>query len=99
MSDWPSTDRRLTQPASRGRARWTGRGLALLIAANLGLATCGVVLTQRQVPGAAPISIDFVSFYAAGALANAGTPALAYDQAAHRLAEAAATAPGGNYQL
>lgn len=34
-----------------------------------------------------PVSMDFVSFYAAGDLANAGTPALAYDQAAHYAAE------------
>jgi len=35
-------------------------------------------------------STDFVSFYAAGALANAGTPWLAYDHAAHHAAEQAA---------
>jgi alpha-1,2-mannosyltransferase len=34
-----------------------------------------------------PTSSDFVSFYAAGKLALAGTPALAYDHAAHLLAE------------
>ncbi len=36
---------------------------------------------------AQPATSDFVSFYAAGQLALAGTPALAYDQAAHALAE------------
>jgi alpha-1,2-mannosyltransferase len=35
-------------------------------------------------------STDFLSFYAAGALANAGTPWLAYDHAAHQAAEQAA---------
>lgn len=35
-------------------------------------------------------STDFVSFYAAGALADAGTPWLAYDRAAHHAAEQAA---------
>jgi hypothetical protein len=35
-------------------------------------------------------STDFVSFYAAGALANAGKPWLAYDHAAHHAAEQAA---------
>jgi alpha-1,2-mannosyltransferase len=35
-------------------------------------------------------STDFVSFHAAGALANAGTPWLAYDRAAHHAAEQAA---------
>jgi hypothetical protein len=40
-----------------------------------------------------PVSMDFVSFYAAGDLANAGTPALAYDQAAHYAAEQRAEGP------
>lgn len=35
-------------------------------------------------------STDFVSFHAAGALANAGTPWLAYDRVAHHAAEQAA---------
>ena len=43
-------------------------------------------------------SSDFVSFYAAGKLALAGTPALAYDQAAHFLAEQRFTVPGAPYQ-
>jgi alpha-1,2-mannosyltransferase len=38
-----------------------------------------------------PTSSDFVSFYAAGKLALAGTPALAYDHAAHLAAEQRAT--------
>lgn len=46
-----------------------------------------------------PISSDFVSFYAAGKLALAGTPALAYHQAAHAAAEIAATQPGIQYQF
>ena len=46
-----------------------------------------------------PTSTDFVSFYAAGKLALAGTPALAYDQAAHAAAEAAATAAGIEYRF
>src|SRR5579871_3912220 len=37
---------------------------------------------------------DFASFYAAGSLADAGTPALAYDQAAHYGAEQRATEIG-----
>jgi alpha-1,2-mannosyltransferase len=40
---------------------------------------------------------DFVSFYAAGKLTLAGAPALAYNQAAHYLAEQQATAPGVPY--
>src|SRR4029077_15220908 len=42
---------------------------------------------------------DFVSFYAAGTLANEGTPALAYDPAAHLAAEERATAAGIEYQF
>jgi alpha-1,2-mannosyltransferase len=51
------------------------------------------------VPLAGPTSTDFVSFYAAGALADAGTPELAYDQAAHDLAEQRAAAPGIEYRF
>src|SRR5277367_811316 len=46
-----------------------------------------------------PTTTDFVSFYAAGKLALAGTPALAYDHAAHHAAEMAATARGIEYQF
>jgi hypothetical protein len=46
-----------------------------------------------------PTTTDFASFYAAGKLALAGTPALAYDHAAHHAAEMAATAPGIEYQF
>ncbi len=46
-----------------------------------------------------PTTTDFVSFYAAGKLALAGTPALAYDHVAHHAAEMAATAPGIEYQF
>jgi alpha-1,2-mannosyltransferase len=51
------------------------------------------------VPLAGPTSTDFVSFYAAGALADAGTPELAYDRAAHDLAEQRATAAGIEYRF
>lgn len=40
---------------------------------------------------------SFVSFYAAGTLADAGTPWLAYDPAAHRAAEQAVTGAGADY--
>lgn len=46
-----------------------------------------------------PTTTDFASFYAAGTLANAGTPSLAYHQAAHFAAEQAVTAPGIEYQF
>jgi alpha-1,2-mannosyltransferase len=42
-------------------------------------------------------STDFVSFHAAGALANAGTPWLAYDHAAHHAAEQAAIGAATEY--
>jgi len=51
------------------------------------------------VPLAGPTSTDFVSFYAAGALADAGTPELAYDQPAHDAAEQRATAAGVEYRF
>ena len=40
---------------------------------------------------------DFSSFYAAGALADAGRPAAAYDRGEHYAAEQRATAPGVDY--
>ncbi|MGH7097005.1 MAG: glycosyltransferase family 87 protein [Stellaceae bacterium] len=46
-----------------------------------------------------PTSTDFVSFYAAGSLTDAGTPALTYDRAAHYAAEQQATAAGIPYQF
>jgi alpha-1,2-mannosyltransferase len=51
------------------------------------------------VPLAAPTSTDFVSFYAAGALADSGAPELAYDQPAHDAAEQRATAAGIEYRF
>jgi alpha-1,2-mannosyltransferase len=51
------------------------------------------------VPLPKPTSTDFVSFYAAGSLADAGTPELAYDQAAHYDAEQRATQVGINYNF
>jgi hypothetical protein len=51
------------------------------------------------VPLGKPTTTDFVSFYAAGALANAGTPALAYDHAVHLAAEERVTGAGIEYQF
>ncbi|HTV44373.1 MAG TPA: glycosyltransferase family 87 protein [Stellaceae bacterium] len=51
------------------------------------------------VPLAKPTSTDFVSFYAAGRLADAGTPALAYNKSAHYAAEERATQPGISYNF
>ena len=49
------------------------------------------------VPLDQPNSTDFVSFHAAGALANAGTPWLAYDRLAHHAAQQAASGIGVPY--
>jgi len=51
------------------------------------------------VPLDTPTTTDFVSFYAAGSLADAGTPALAYDPAAHLAAEEAIAGQGIQYQF
>ncbi len=51
------------------------------------------------VPLERPTTTDFASFYAAGSLADSGTPALAYNEAAHYGAEQQATAPGIEYQF
>ena len=49
------------------------------------------------VPLERPVTTDFISFYAAGLLANGPDPAMVYDRAAHYLAEQSATAPGIAY--
>jgi len=51
------------------------------------------------VPLSKPTSTDFVSFYAAGSLADAGTPELAYDKAEHYAAEQRATQAGIDYNF
>ena len=51
------------------------------------------------VPLDKPNTTDFVSFYAAGRLADAGTPALAYDHATHLAAEEAVVGQGIQYQF
>jgi len=51
------------------------------------------------VPLDKPNTTDFVSFYAAGSLADAGTPQLAYNKAAHLAAEEAVVGEGIGYQF
>jgi alpha-1,2-mannosyltransferase len=51
------------------------------------------------VPLKRPTSTDFVSFYAAGSLANTDTASLAYNQAEHYAAEERATALGITYNF
>ena len=75
-------------------------GAALLVAIELSFFLFFVAGTHGWiVPLDRPTTTDFASFHAAGALADAGTPQLAYDQAAHWAAEQAATAPGVEYQF
>ena len=77
-----------------------GRLAALLFALQLAGFLFVVAGTHGWVtPLDHPVTTDFVSFYAAGALADAGTPRLAYDQAAHQAAEEAATAAGVEYRF
>src|SRR5437764_7941702 len=80
--------------------RRIGIGAALLLCLELALFVFFVAGTHGWiVPLDRPTTTDFASFYAAGSLADAGTPQLAYDQAAHWAAEQAATAPGIEYQF
>jgi hypothetical protein len=51
------------------------------------------------VPLAKPSSTDFISFYAAGTLAEAGTPELAYDHQAHYAVEERVAQPGIDYNF
>ena len=86
------------------RADWLNRdrviawSIVLLIEEALLLGFLALWQHGAFVP-VAPSSSDFVSFYAAGKLALAGTPALAYDQAAHYLAQQQATVQGAPYQF
>ena len=66
--------------------------LEILIALFLVAGTYGLI-----VPLTKPLSTDFVSFYAAGTLTDAGNPQLVYDQASHHAAEEQATVPGIEY--
>src|SRR5262249_17947908 len=63
-----------------------------ILAAIFAVANRGMIVALEQ-----PTTTDFVSFYAAGKLAIAGTPELAYDQAAHYAAEQQAAEPGVDY--
>jgi len=63
--------------------------LEILFALFLVAGTYGLILPLTK-----PLTTDFVSFYAAGTLTDAGTPQLVYDQAQHHRAEEQATASG-----
>ncbi len=72
----------------------------ILLAVEIGVFLIFIAGTHGLiVPLSGPTSTDFVSFYAAGTLADAGAPELAYDQGNHYLAEQSATAPGIEYRF
>jgi len=94
---------RVLQPIRDGgwltRRRATAYAWILLVCECAGLllgiaGTHGLVVALPH-----PLSTDFVSFYAAGRLAAQGTAWLAYDQAAHYVAEQMATEPGIAYNF
>jgi alpha-1,2-mannosyltransferase len=75
----------------RHLVRYWGALLAIELLASLFFVdgTYGLI-----VPLPKPATTDFVSFYAAGALANTGTPQLVYDAVQHHAAEEKATEAG-----
>jgi alpha-1,2-mannosyltransferase len=85
----PSLDRRHLVV---GGAIFLALELALFLFVVAG--THGLIVPLRH-----PTTTDFVSFYAAGELADAGTPQLAYDHGAHFAAEERATAKGIGYNI
>ena len=76
------------------RERVRAYATIMIVIELAGFAFCVAGTHGLVVPLHRPVSTDFVSFYAAGWLADAGTPALVYDQAAHYAAEQAAREPG-----
>src|ERR1700759_3347966 len=71
---------------------------AMLLAAEIVVSGYFVAATHDLLrPNTAPVTTDFVSFYAAGALADAGTPQFAYHPAEHFLAEQQVREPGIEY--
>src|SRR5690348_1732251 len=71
---------------------------AMLLAGEIVLAVFYVAGTYGLIVDLdGPATTDFVSFYGAGSLTDAGTPQLVYDRAAHLAAEERATAPGIKY--
>jgi alpha-1,2-mannosyltransferase len=88
----------LSRPSWLDRRR-LGVVTGMLLALELGMFAFLVAGTHGWiVPLDQPTTTDFVSFYAAGSLADAGTPALAYDHAAHLAAEERVTGAGIGYQ-
>ncbi len=84
---------------------WFGRRriiayCALLLAGELALSAYFVAATHGWLGlHTGPSTTDFVSFYAAGRLADSGTPVLAYNQTAHYAAEQQARESGIEYNF
>ena len=83
----------LTRVRLRG---WSRVLLAMQLAGALLLASAGYGLLGRQ---RVPLTTDFISFYAAGRLADGPAPAAAYDQAKHRAEEEALIGKGVEYRF
>lgn len=81
------------------RDRIHGYSLVLLTSELVIFVFCVAGTHGWIVPLDQPNASDFVSYYAAGLLANDGTPALAYDHAAHYAREQQATAVGIGYNF
>jgi len=69
-------------------------GAELLVSLFLVAGSYGLIVPLKK-----PNTTDFASFYAAGALVDAGTPALVYNQARHHAAEERATEDGVEYNF
>jgi alpha-1,2-mannosyltransferase len=93
-----SLSRRFSGGIPDRKRAWTACGFLLAIEIAIFMfviaGTHGLI-----VPLPRPISTDFVSFYAAGSLADAGAPQLAYDKAEHYAAEERATEAGIEYNF
>jgi alpha-1,2-mannosyltransferase len=105
-----AAEQRVVMPSSRSLSVASPGGLlnrertrlccAILLAIEISVFLFMAAGTHGMiVPLAKPTSTDFVSFYAAGSLADAGTPEFAYDRAEHYSAEERATAVGINYNF
>src|SRR5579862_3197726 len=71
---------------------------ALLLVAEIAMSAYFVAASYNVFHNqTAPVTTDFASFYAAGVLADAGTPALAYHQPEHFAAEQRVREPGIAY--
>jgi hypothetical protein len=96
-----ATERAVVPPDGDWLTRARVRGYAvLLLVLELAIFSFFIAGTHGWiVPLGGPTTTDFVSFYTAGSLADAGTPALAYDHAAHLAAEEAVVGRGIEYQF